>query len=97
MGGLLLPVVGFLAMLYFLMIRPENKRRKEQQDMLGGMKKNDRVVLASSGIYGFVREIDGDEVVVQIDPKNNTCVRVRKEYIGAIVSDKKEEKKEEKK
>lgn len=92
LSGMLPMLIGMVLIFYFLMIRPENKRRKQQQEMLSAMKKNDKVILASSGIMGVVKDIDTDEVTVLIDPKNNTSVKVRKEFI-TVVEDKKEEKK----
>lgn len=85
-------LIGMMIIFYLLMIRPENKRRKQQQDMLGAMKKNDKVVLAASGISGIVRDIDGDEITVLIDPKKDVCVKVRKEFIGAVAATPEEKK-----
>ena len=49
--------IGFLVVLvgifYFLLLRPEQKRRKEHTELLAGLKRNDQVVL-SSGIHGRV-------------------------------------------
>ena len=86
-------LIGMMIIFYLLMIRPENKRRKQQQDMLGAMKKNDKVVLAASGISGIVRDIDGDEITVLIDAKKDVCVKVRKEFIGAVAATEDKEKK----
>ena len=72
----LLVVLGILA--YFIVLRPERKRQAQYQEMLGGLKKNDRVVTAG-GIYGTVVSVnvEQDEVVLKVDEANNTRLRVR--------------------
>ena len=54
-GGLMayLQFILILAIMYFLMIRPQAKRQKEKQRMLGALKKGDRVITIG-GIHGTV-------------------------------------------
>jgi len=75
-GGLMsfLPLVLMFVVLYFLMIRPQMKRQKEQKSMMDALAKNDEVV-TSGGILGRVTKVgeayvtievaDGTEIVVQ--------------------------------
>ncbi len=63
--SMLLPLVGMLAIFYFLLIRPQQKRQKELQKMIGALKKGDRVVTAS-GLYGSIAGLRDDVVVVEI-------------------------------
>jgi preprotein translocase subunit YajC len=75
-GGLMsfLPIVLMFVVLYFLMIRPQMKRQKEQKAMMEALAKGDEVVTAG-GILGKVTKVtdayvtievaDGTEVVVQ--------------------------------
>jgi len=51
--GLLMPMILMLVILYFMMIRPQQKRAKEQRKMLEALKSGDKVVTAS-GIVGVV-------------------------------------------
>jgi preprotein translocase subunit YajC len=64
--------VGFLVMLvaifYFLLLRPEQRRRKEHTELLAGLKRNDQVVLAS-GIHGRVTTLGDKIITVEIAPK----------------------------
>ena len=46
----LLLLIGFMVLIYFLMIRPENKRRKSHQDMLSSIEVGDEIV-TSGGIW----------------------------------------------
>ncbi|MGD0090076.1 MAG: preprotein translocase subunit YajC, partial [Planctomycetota bacterium] len=51
---------------YFLLIRPESKRRKEKEALLNALKPKDKVVTVG-GLRGTVVEVDGDEVVLLAD------------------------------
>ena len=57
--------VGF-ALLYFMMIRPENKRRKQQQEMLASIKAGDHVVTLG-GMHGVVASVDDKTVTLRCD------------------------------
>ena len=70
-GGeqLLFPLVTFgliAAIMYFLIIRPQNKRQKEQQRMIDSLKKGDRVSTAG-GIRGTIVGLKEDTVLLQVD------------------------------
>lgn len=70
-GGeqLLFPLVTFgliAAIMYFLIIRPQNKRQKEQQRMIDALKKGDRVSTAG-GIRGTIVGLKEDTVLLQVD------------------------------
>jgi len=73
--------------MYFLMIRPQQKRAKETQRMLESLQQNDRVVTAS-GIYGRVANIKPDKntVVVEIDDTNHVKVEMQRSAIVAILT-----------
>ena len=60
-----LPLVLVFAVFYFLLIRPQQKKAKEHQQMLGRLKRNDEV-MTSGGIYGSIAGFRGDIVQVQI-------------------------------
>jgi preprotein translocase subunit YajC len=62
------PLVFLGAVFYLLLIRPEQKRRREHDELVGALKRNDHVVMAS-GIHGRVTGL-GDKVVsVEIAPR----------------------------
>ncbi|MFN5289839.1 MAG: preprotein translocase subunit YajC [Gemmataceae bacterium] len=74
--NLVLPI-GILVLFYFILWRPMQKQEKERKNLLGNLKKNDRV-LTSAGIYGTVTSISEteDEIVVKVD--DNTRLRMTK-------------------
>ncbi|GAB5465188.1 MAG: preprotein translocase subunit YajC [Candidatus Kapaibacteriales bacterium] len=83
-GGLTGTLIMFGAMfvvLYFFMIRPQQKRQKEHQKMLSEISSGDRVV-TSSGIYGVVKSVD--EQSVHLDVGSNTIIRFQKASIASL-------------
>ncbi|GAB4110308.1 MAG: hypothetical protein OHK0013_46140 [Sandaracinaceae bacterium] len=73
----------FFVLFYFLMIRPENKRRQEQEDMLKSLRKGQKV-RTSSGILGEILSIDANEAVLQIDDKNKTRINILRSHIAGL-------------
>jgi len=62
----ILLMVGMFAILYFFMIRPQQKRAKEHQAMLKTLAKGDQV-LTSGGVFGSVVGVKDDRVVLRVD------------------------------
>jgi preprotein translocase subunit YajC len=71
---------AIILIMYFLMIRPQQKRQKEHQKMLESIKKGDRVV-TSAGIVGTVSEVEDDGYLIQI--ADNTRVKFEKAAVVA--------------
>jgi len=81
MGTLLLPVL-LLVVFYFLLIRPQNKRAKEQRDMLSKVAAGDEVA-TSGGILGKVIEV-GDQFVT-LEIANNVQIKLQKFQIAQVL------------
>ena len=64
----LLPLVAMFAIFYCLLIRPQQKKAKEQKLMLEALKRGDEVVTAS-GMLGRVANIADDVVTVEVAPE----------------------------
>ncbi len=58
-------MIGIFALFYFIAIRPQRKRQKEHQDMLGKLAVRDEVA-TSSGILGRIIAIEDDFVVLKV-------------------------------
>ena len=65
---------------YFLMIRPQQKRQKEINNFRKGLQPGQEVV-TSGGIYGKIKEINDNIVVLEI--AHNVCIKVDKSTIFA--------------
>ena len=68
-----LPLIALVVLFYFLMIRPQQKRMKQHQAMLGALKRGDTVVL-SSGMVGKIVRVEDKEVGLEIAPGVTTKV-----------------------
>jgi|TARA_B110000467_G_scaffold43097_1_gene39602 preprotein translocase subunit YajC len=69
----------FMILLYFMSIRPQQKRAKELQDMMNNLEKGDEVI-AASGILGKVKEIKGDYVAIEVS--ENITFKLQKNAIS---------------
>lgn len=81
--GMTLMMVGFIAIFYFLVVMPQNKKKKETQKMFDAMKKGDKVVTIG-GLHGKISSIKDNEVVIKIDA--NAELTVEKNAIARIVN-----------
>ena len=64
MGSLLIPLVIMIAMMYFLLIRPENKRKKEAENMRNSLKKGDKITTIG-GIVGKIVHVTDENIVIE--------------------------------
>ena len=64
MPSMLLTLVLMLAVFYFMLIRPENKRKKEAEQMRGAVKKGDKIVTIG-GIVGVVVDVKENRIVIE--------------------------------
>lgn len=69
----------FLIM-YFLMIRPQQKKAKEHEKMLEGLQVNDKVI-TSSGIIGVITNIKKDKNTIVIRVDDNCRIEFQRSYI----------------
>ena len=82
--NLLIPI-GFLIILYVIMILPETRRRKKYQSMLDNIKVNDKVI-TRGGVVAKVISIDNDKNEVVLEPApDRTRMTFLKNSIGTIV------------
>jgi preprotein translocase subunit YajC len=71
--------IGFLALMYFMTIRPQQKRMKVLQEMMDGLEKGDEVV-AAGGIIGRIKEIKGPYVSIEVS--ENITFKLQKTAIA---------------
>lgn len=84
-GGLIgfVPILLIFAIMYFLMIRPQQKKLKEHKAMVEALRRGDQVV-TSGGMIGKVVKVADNEVEVELAP--NVKVRVVKNTISQVTS-----------
>lgn len=82
-GGFeLIMIVVMIAVFYFLLIRPQQKRAKEHQQLINELNKGDEVVTAG-GILGRISKVTDDYVVVDI--ADNLEIKLQKHSIQATL------------
>ena len=83
--GMLVPLILIFAIMYFLMIRPQQKKQKETQKMIDALKKGDKVVTIG-GIHGIVTSTKENTIVIKVD--DNTKIEFNRTAIASVVTDK---------
>ena len=85
-------VIIFVIM-YFMVIRPQQKKAKDHRDLLDKLKKNDEV-MTSGGIYGRVTDLKENVVTLEVAP--NVRIRVARPQIASVITGEKSSNKESK-
>jgi preprotein translocase subunit YajC len=80
LGGytMIIFLVLIFAVMYFVMIRPQRKRAKEQQEKTAKLKRGDKVITAA-GIYGQIESISEDTIVLKLE--SGATMRVAKNSV----------------
>ena len=82
-GGFLIPLGLMFAIMYFMVIMPQQRQRKKTQEMLGALKTGDKII-TNGGIYGTVNGIDGDSVILKISSEPQVKIRVARAAIAQV-------------
>lgn len=80
---MLLPLL-LIPVLYLVMIRPQQKRQKQWQDMLKGLKAGDRVTTAG-GIRGIILSLKDDVIIIRVAP-DNLKLEIAKTAIASVTT-----------
>jgi preprotein translocase subunit YajC len=82
-GTFLIPLGLMFAIMYFMVIMPQQRQRKKVQEMLGAIKAGDKIV-TSGGIYGTINAIDGDSVILKISSEPQVKIRISRAAIAQV-------------
>lgn len=80
--GMLIMMGGLFAIMYFMLIRPQQKRQKEHQKLIEAVGKGDEVVL-TSGMLGKVTDVS--EVYITLDVGNDVSLKFQKSAVHAVL------------
>ncbi len=83
MGSMLIWIVVMIAIMYFLMIRPQKKEQKRIAAMHASMEVGDSVV-TTSGFYGVLLDITDEDVIVEFGNNKNCRIPMRKDAIAQV-------------
>lgn len=78
--SMILVFVVLIAVMYFLMIRPQNKEKKRTQAMLASMEPGDAVV-TTAGFYGVIIDMTEEDVIVEFGNNRNCRIPMKKQAI----------------
>lgn len=79
----LVPMIAIMAIFYLLLIRPQQKKQREHEDMLKAIQKGDRVV-TSGGIHGVVIGTADDVLTVDIGAHEKVRVKLDRSRVDRI-------------
>lgn len=77
------PIIGMIAIFWFLIIRPQMRQQKQHREKVAGVKVRDQIV-TTSGIVGKVTKVDDDYIDVEIS--KGVVVKIVKSMIGDVTS-----------
>jgi len=82
-GSTMLLVYGLMfAAMYFFLIAPQNKKRKEHEKLLAALESGDEII-STGGIYGVVTAVKEDRLVVRV--AESTKIELGKSFVQAVV------------
>ena len=80
MTSFLIMMVAIFAIMYFFMIRPQQKRQKEIQTFQNSLQEGTQVV-TGGGIYGTVKKIDLANGIIEVKIADGVVIKVDKSYV----------------
>jgi len=89
--NLILMFAVFGIIFYLIALRPRRKEQKTREQMLGSLKKYDKV-MTIGGIIGTVMEVREDEVIIKVDDSSNTRIKFTRGAIQRVLSSSETEK-----
>jgi preprotein translocase subunit YajC len=82
--GVVVPFIFVLVIMYFIMIRPQACRQKEQQRLVSSLKTGDRVV-KNAGIHGLISNVKETTVIVKV--ADNVKIEMEKSAVTSVIKD----------
>ena len=83
--GQFIPLILIFAIMYFLLIRPQQKRLKEHQAMLAALRRGDQIVTAG-GIVGKITRVKDEDEQVEVEIASGTIVKVMRPTIARVLN-----------
>lgn len=80
-------ILVLLALMWFLLIRPQRRRQLEAQKMIDSLEVGKEIVTAG-GLYGTITDMEGDELRVEV--ADGVEVRIAKRAVAAVVTEEEE-------
>jgi preprotein translocase subunit YajC len=84
--ALLLPFLLLGGLFYFMILRPQQRRSREQQALISSVQEGDEILIAGAGIYGTVTSIDEEEGTVEVEVAPGVTLKMLRAGIARRVS-----------
>jgi preprotein translocase YajC subunit len=84
---LIIYVVAFIAIFYFMAIRPQQRQRRAHAELLSSLKKGDTIITAA-GMYGTVKRVD--ESIVEVEIARGVTIKINRRAVSEIIRDRNE-------
>jgi len=81
----LIPLLLIFAIMYFLLIRPQQKKLKEHQEMVAALRRGDQVV-TQGGVVGKVTKVKDDSNEIEVEIAKGVTVRVIRSTITSVMN-----------
>lgn len=81
MSGMLFPILIMFAIIYFLIMRPQQKQKKRHQAMIGALKKGDKVI-TNAGIFGTITGLT--DMAITLEVAKNVHIRILRGQIAGL-------------
>lgn len=78
------PLIFIVVIFYFVLLRPQVKRQKDQQRLVSGLKTGDRVV-TNSGMHGLISNVKDTTVIVKV--ADNVKIEMEKSAIATVLKE----------
>ena len=92
----MVPIILIVTVMYFLLIRPQEQKRKEHESLVNTLKKGDEVLL-NSGIFGVVKSINDSDATIILEIADKIEVKALKSSVADVLESKKSAAKAKKK
>jgi preprotein translocase subunit YajC len=83
-GGLFIYLLLFVGILYFMMIRPQQKQQKKRQEMMNALQINNQIITIG-GIHGKIKKIRDKTVTIKI--ADHVEIEIQKSAIGSVIDE----------
>ncbi|HHT9134587.1 MAG TPA: preprotein translocase subunit YajC [Candidatus Avalokitesvara rifleensis] len=80
----MVPFMIMALVIYLFILRPQRVKDAERQEMLAGIKKNDRVITAG-GIHGVVLNVKETELLLLIDKTKDVKVKIERDSVTSVI------------
>lgn len=89
------PLILIFFVFYWLIIRPQNKKFKDHQQMVNNLKVGTKVI-TNSGIHGLIKEINSKDDSIDLEIANQVIIKIQKNFISEIFDNKIDSKEQKK-